>query len=228
MRVFTIRILFAVALAAGSAFASELSNLGSPAGFDPVNGWAVDGGVVSGQMLAVAFTTDVTVALRDAQLALGIAFTNLSQSPFGVYLAADSGGLPGTDLADLVLSPGATVGPFPPGNLATYLCNAPCPVLQAGTQYWLAVDIPNLSLDYFETQAVWNWNTTLDYSTGANFAFNDTQFATGWVPGSMEDLRPAFQIDPAPEPDSIILALTGLGLILGGRRLRKRLSPARL
>ena len=86
-------------LAFGTAHASVIySNLGSPPQFDQGNGWTVDGGALVGQMLAVAFTPSATDQVADAQLALGIVFTNLSQSPIVAYLASDSGGVPSTQL----------------------------------------------------------------------------------------------------------------------------------
>jgi hypothetical protein len=197
------------------------SNLGSPPQFDPLNGWVLDGGVVAGQMLAVAFTPSQPVQFADAQLALGIIFTNLAGSPIDVYLAADASGLPGSQLADFALGTGQNIGPFPPGNLATFVCSGPCPTMSGGKQYWLVAQIPNLSLNYFESQAEWNWNTTLDYSSGSNFAFNDTQFGTGWLFGDTTELRPAVEIDgtPVPEPSSgLLLASGALGAMGVARR----------
>jgi hypothetical protein len=155
--------------------------------------------------------------LQGVQLPLGISFTNLSQSPIDVFLADDSGGLPNSDLADLTPLPGQSVGAFPPGNLVTFACST-CPLLVAGTPYWIVVGIPNTDLDHFETTAVWNWNTSLDFSSGTNFAFNDTQFGTGWLFGSTDELRPAFQVDGVPEPGSVALLGFGLTAILAWRR----------
>jgi hypothetical protein len=208
-------------LAFATAQASIIySNLGSPPQFDPLNGWVADGGVVAGQMLAVAFEPSQTVQFADAQLALGIIFTNLPQSPLSVYIAADNSGLPAADMGDLTPGANQSIGPFPPGNLATFLCSGSCTTLQAGSQYWLVIGIPNLNSDYFNSQAEWNWNTTLDYAGGTNFAYNDTQFATGWLFSDTTELRPAFEIDgtPTPEPSSLLLLASGALTVMGAAR----------
>ena len=80
----------------GGSLTTVYSNLGAPPGFDEQDGWLLDGGVVSGQMLAVAFTSGQTAQFADARLALGIIFSNLLQSPLDVYLAMDAPGLPAT------------------------------------------------------------------------------------------------------------------------------------
>jgi hypothetical protein len=224
VRILQLTLLLALSFVAlGTARASVIySNLGSPPQFNPGNGWHLDGGALVGQMLAVAFTPSATVRVADAQLALGIVFTNLSQSPIVPYLALDAGGLPGTQLVGLTLASGQSIGAFPPGNLATFICSSPCPMVNAGQQYWLVVQIPNLGPDYFNSQAEWNF-TYINYASGTDFAFREN--GTGWQFNSSTDLRPAFAIDGSlgsslPEPSSLLLLASGVLGVMGAARLR--------
>ncbi len=198
------------------------SNLGSMPQYDPANGWTVDGGADAGQILAAAFTPTDGIVFSDAQLPVGLIFTNLAASPLDVYLAADQGGLPGAAITDLSLAAGQTVGAWPPAGPVTYNCTV-CPALNAQTQYWLVVQIPNLNPDDFISEAAWNWNATLDYSSGTNFAYNDSQFGAGWQFGAASELRPAFEIDgiALPEPGPLAMVGVGLGLLAVGR-IRRR------
>jgi len=206
-------LMFGLLLWAGTAAANAsvaYSNLGSPPQFDDQNGWLVDGGVVAGQMLAVAFTPSQMIQPTQAQLALGNIFSNLAQIPIDVSLALDSSGLPGGLLAGLQLAGGQNIGPFLPGNLVNFVCSSACPTLNAGQQYWLVVQVVGTGLDVFESQGEWNWNVNQDYSNGSNFAYNDTQFGGGWTYVDSSFLRPAFEVGNAPEPSSVLLFGSGV------------------
>lgn len=219
----------AVTAAQAGSLVTVYSNLGSPPQFDQLFSWQLDGGVVAGQEAAVAFTPLQTVYFANAQLAVGSIFSNLTSLPLDVSLAADSSGAPGLQLDDLTPGAGQSVDSWPVTTAVTYLCST-CPILSAGSQYWLVAQIPDLGNDYFESQAGWSWNTVLDYSTGANFAFNDTQFGGGWQFGDNTELRPAFQIDGAavPEPaPALTIATTLLALALRvSRRTASRKLPS--
>ena len=118
-------------------------------------GWVVDGGLVADQVIANAFTPSQTVTLADAQLALG---SILGLGSVSIYLESNVGGMPGTMLTSLTQQ--GTLAGFPPGSLMEYTCAA-CPMLQAGTEYWLVAQEPDP-----DTVVEWAWNDIGDISTG--------------------------------------------------------------
>lgn len=164
----------------------------------------MDGGAVANQVIANAFTPSQTVTLADAQLALG---TILGLSSMSLYLESNAGGLPGTVVATLTQQ-GALAG-FPPGSLVDYTCTA-CPMLQAGTEYWLVAEEPDP-----DTVVAWAWNDIGDTSTG-DFVYNDAGSISGLWQVDLGDPRGAFEVQGTATPEPATLFLLGTALIVVG------------
>jgi len=147
------------------------------------------------------FTTGAAASVSDAVLALGNYAGN--NVPISVYIESNSGGVPGSVLANF-----DQVGTIPShgggSGLVTFTCASGCN-LAGGTQYWLVA----LETDA-NTQQLWD-GVTGDPS--GVFAFNESGSATGpWVQdGNYES---AFQIDgpTTPEPASVLLLGSGLAV----------------
>lgn len=171
-------LVFAMVLgnaAANAGIITEFSNfgpaLGRPGLFYP-GGWALGGD--SSQVLAAPFTPGTTATLLDVVLALG-SFPDDSL-PLNVYLESDdgSGTVPGSILAALIQN-----GAIPPylngsgGGLVTFSCGA-CPVLNAGTEYWIVPVNPAAN-----SQKVWMFS---NYDLGPG-AYDLSNSSTGpWSP----------------------------------------------
>ena len=188
------------------------TNLDSSDGFNTAQGWVVDGGSVADQVIANAFTPSETITLADAQLALG---SILGLSSMSVYLESNVSGAPGTVLASLTQQ--GTIGGFP-GGLVDYTCAA-CPVLQAGTEYWLVAQESDP-----DTVVAWGWNDIGDISTG-NFVYNDAGSISGPWQVDLGDSRGAFEVQGTATPEPATLFLLGTALIAVSL-LRGRLGRA--
>jgi len=200
-------MLLAIVLGVRCANAGTItiySNLDSSGGFNTAQGWVVDGGSVADQVIANAFTPSQTVTLADAQLALG---SILGLSSMSVYLESNVGGAPGTVLASLTEQ--GAMGGFPPGSLVEYTCTA-CPMLQAGTEYWLVAQEPDP-----DTVAAWAWNDIGDTSTG-NFDYNDAGSISGPWQVDLGDPRGAFEVQGTSTPEPATLFLLGTALMAVG------------
>jgi hypothetical protein len=171
------------------------SNFGLGGTFNTTFAYAVGG--ASQQVEANPFTSSTTLLFSDAQLAMEAAVGTTAN----VYLETDSSGSPGTIIDTLTQNGSITVSP----SVVTWECNL-CPLLSAGTQYWLVAQGGN-------GETGWMWSN----SDIGPFAYNHFGSATGPWSADASDIRSAFEIDgdaAVPEPVSVFL-LTGL-LGLGG------------
>jgi hypothetical protein len=181
------------------------SNFGPGGTFDTGSGYQI-----ASQVIASPFTSSMTVLFSDAQLAM---FSS-GGTTANVFLETDSSGSPGT-IIDTLSQNGSITGS---ASVVTWECNL-CPLLSAGTQYWLVAQQGNGA-------TAWD----LSNSDSGPFAFNEIGSATGpWSPTS--GIRPTFEIDgdvATPEPVSVFLLTGLLGLGGVGRALyRKSLGSAR-
>jgi hypothetical protein len=196
--------LFAVNPVFAGTLTTVYTNLGLGGAFDsasyyPVQWFPVNAG--EGEADAAPFTPSATFRLADAILALGTNAT--TNSPLSIYLESDSGGEPGSILATLTQ---VDMTPFllNPG-LVLFDCTA-CPLIDAGTQYWLVATQG--------TNGVYDgW--FLSNSDQGLVAVDLTGIATGpWI--SFTGSVPAFEVDgtaptsTTPEPSSLFLLGTGL------------------
>jgi len=154
-------------------------------------GYFVDGSNFFNQVLATGFTPSSSVTFADAALPVGI-YTALGGKQSGkiyVYLASDSGGVPGTIL-DGPLTQQYWAQQFTNGRgggIIQFNC-VTCPSLTAGTPYWI---IANQSAPQIED----TWDEA-DSDFSSPFAFNQVGSITGsWLVVASGYIRPAWQVD---------------------------------
>jgi hypothetical protein len=154
-------------------------------------GYYVDGSNFFNQVLATGFTPSTAVTFADAALPIGIYTANggKQSGKISVYLAADSGGAPGTIL-DGPLTQQYWAQQFTNGRgggIIQFNCVA-CPALSAGTQYWI---IANQSAATIED----TWDEA-DTDVSSPFAFNQVGSITGsWIVIPSGYIRPGWQVD---------------------------------
>jgi hypothetical protein len=183
------------------------------------NWWQPGGSVFSSveRVDAVGFTPSETVTFDAAELAV-MNFNDPAQyTKISIY--SDLGGKPGTSLESFTPSlPFSLSGSGTPGLI---VLSGSRPVLQAGTQYWLVLNMD--SRDYF-AGIRWYHNNTGDTSSTASpfatsFSYTPTS-ETDWDLQNLGQTRPAFAIygTPIPEPATASIMLLGLMAPLVWRR----------
>jgi hypothetical protein len=182
------------------------SNFGPGGSFEPFG--STIGSALGGpnEVVGDAFTTPAALRFADAQLAM-FAFGGTSAA---VYLESNGAGVPGTILDTLVEQSPLTN----PATVVTFDCQL-CPLLSAGSTYWIVVGEGN-------GPSAWNTSNTIDNNANA-VNLNGSVVGPWLVPGP----RGAFEVDgtPVPEPGSIVLlgtALVGLSLAVRHKAARTR------
>jgi hypothetical protein len=134
---------------------------------------------------AVSFTPKVSTTLEDVKLPLSA----LSGPPsLTVGIASDDSGRPGSVLATLTQD--GTIPSSPASALVSFTCTT-CPVLEAGTPYWVVTGAPS-----GDTFLAWSLST----SELGSFDFSQTANVTGpWSQGGATYNTPAFQVDGVPQ-----------------------------
>ena len=139
-------------------------------------------------------------------IALGLWF-GTPPVPIEITLYSDSAGLPGAPIETLPVSADLLLFVAAPAPIS--VDSVGHPFLEAGQQYWLAVQD-----DTEDAALLWFWAPG---ASGPVAEFNTA--AAGWVSDGSQ--QGAFEIDSVPEPATFGLWLFGLAtmLIVGCRRL---------
>jgi hypothetical protein len=183
------------------------STMGPNGQFDGTYAWLLGG--YGSETMADAFIPYTTSKLADAVLVLQYNSYYTNNSPVQVFLEADAGQTPGPILDSLT-----QVGTLQtlPGPI-TFTCTS-CPMLQAGTTYWLVAVQPDVN-------SVDGWKYSYGDQLGLS-AVNFLDSQTGpWI--TLTTTVSAFRIDgTVPEPSTLMLAAGSL--MAGLRALRRRRS----
>ena len=203
-------ILLAGFLAQGQVIV--FGNLASP---DHVHGAQIFASPLGPQTVAAQFTPAGNFNLVDAQVMIS---TLPSGGPtFNVFIAADSGGVPGAFIQQIGFGVTATSSN---GSVVTAnSISTPIP-LTNGTKYWLVLAPATSTTGVF-------WDGSATSSVPLTYNSSPT-FNSGWAAPVSSAIQ--FQIDgtpvgpqptPTPLPTSVILALTGLASV-GLYQMRRR------
>ena len=205
--IFAIAVLLAAMICSVEATAGSAlyTTLGPGGAYDNSGGYSVDGSNYFNQVIANPFTLGAGGFVSDAVLAL--ANVQGGNNPLNVYIESNSGGVPGSIIAQLT-QVGTISGA---GGLVTFTCSGLACGLGPGS-YWLVAVEPDPN-----TQQGW----FLSYGDQlGTVAYNEAGSPTG--PWSTADGIPlnGFQLD-TPEPATWLVLIPGL---LGvGYGLRRRL-----
>jgi hypothetical protein len=213
--------LFVLAFTASTVSRADtllFSNFGPGMSYDTAEGNAV-GNAFDGSLYAEGdtFTPMSTAKFGSLDIALSCLFAGGCADPFTVSLRTNSGDAPGSVLESFSVL-GSSLGMLGSNNAPLVLSSILNPTLTAGVQYWVAV-----TADANDSIA-WNLNVTGDASDQAISSDGGaTWFSpSGLTPGAYE-INGVSSASPVPEPSSLLLLATSVGIPLV-RTARERMS----
>jgi hypothetical protein len=168
-----------------------------------------------GNLVSMAFSPGPTSPLVAIDVAVGTASSPSGFEPFTLALMSSIGGVPGTTIESWNLTTNFLVTQCT--NCFETAVSTLHPVLQAGTQYWLAV-FPPPDFDG-------DWMLGPPSNPGIGTIALSSDNGTNWTPVPNNPLG-AFDVkgvSSTPEPGTLILLASGLlGIPIATRRKRQR------
>lgn len=160
-----------------------------------------------------SFSPSSSTMVSSIYLALSCDFASGCPDSFTVSLTRDAGDQPGASFESFTVS-GGSLGLLGVNNAPLILTSISDPSLTAGTRYWVTV-----SSDSNDTIA-WNLSPTGDISDAAISSDGGvTWFSpSGLTPGALQ-VNGVTTTTSVPEPDTVVLLISGLLLLAPGRRL---------
>jgi hypothetical protein len=165
---------------------------------------------VRGQAVAAEFTPTGTYMLTDAAVVVGNIVGVGAAQTFNVWLAQDSGGVPGSFIEQIGFGVSASGfgGEVTANSIATPI------TLMSSTSYWLVLTPASTS-----TYIYWDvgGSSLVQYAVTV-----DATGASGWFSGGNHD-GSQIEIDgtAVPEPGTVGFFLCGLAALFGYRNLRR-------
>jgi hypothetical protein len=166
-------------------------------------GDAITGANFGAVSLATAFTPSVSDFLADARVVMFQVAGFGGDPHFNISLFSDAGGAPGSLIEQFGTD---LTAPATPGGIVTANSGLN-PKLLANTQYWLV-------LTPFDSSTEIGWEQGGSRPVPTDFTASPVGLG-GWTPVGGANPNLQFEVDgTVPEPASLLLLVTGLGLIV--------------